>query len=53
MRATSSIDTRTERIIQGKHGQTDAWTYYVCDRTPSVYGSEFRLYHGSGTGTHY
>ena len=49
--ATSSIDTRTERIIPGKYGSPDARKNDICHRASSFHSPQFRLYHGSGTGT--
>ena len=45
--ATSSIDTRTERIVQDERKND------VCHRTPSVYRTKCRLYHGSRAGPHH
>ena len=49
--ATSSIDTRTERIIQESMDQPDARKNDICHRASSFHSPQFRLYHGSGTGT--
>lgn len=48
--ATSSIDTRTERIIQESMDRSDERKDNVCDRTSPFYCQKLRLYHGSGTG---
>ena len=48
--ATSSIDTRTERIVQEGIGPADERAYDLCDCASPVHGAKQQLYHGSGAG---
>ena len=50
--ATSSIDTRTEKLVQDG---MDAlmWAYHLCHCPPFVHRAQRRLHHGHGPGTHY
>ena len=48
--ATSSIDTRTERLVQQGHGRPNVGPHRVCHRPPAFHGTEFRLYPGAGAG---
>ena len=45
--ATSSIDTRTERIVQDGMDKLMQRKNNLCYRTSSVYRTKRRLYHGS------
>ena len=49
--ATSSIDTRTEKLVQAGMDALMKGQYHICHRPPSVYRQELRLYHGHGAGT--
>ena len=48
--ATSSIDTRTERIVQEGMDALMTGQDHLRDRPPAVHRPQFGLYHGSGTG---
>ena len=47
--ATSSIDTRTESIVQARHGRSHVRTYGVRYRAPPVHDSKRRRYYGAGS----
>ena len=51
--ATSSIDTRTEAIVQRGMDALMTGTYRVCHCPPPVHGPQLRRDHGFGTGTYH
>ena len=46
--ATSSVDTRTERLIEKGNGCDYGWPYRICDCAPPVYSPQFQSYYGAG-----
>ena len=48
--ATSSIDTRTEKLVQAGM-EPDGRADHFCHRPPAVHRQELQLYHGHGAGT--
>lgn len=51
--ATSSIDTRTEKLIEKGIGRADGRTHGVRHRPPPVHGAKFQSHHGAGEGLHH
>ena len=51
--ATSSIDTRTERIIQKGMDAPHGGPYRLCHRPPAEYGAQLQRHHGAGGGPYH
>ena len=51
--ATSSIDTRTEKLVQDGMDAPDDRADHLCHRPPSEHGAQLRLHHGHGAGPHH
>ena len=51
--ATSSIDTRTERLVQKRYGCAYVRKNIICYCTQTFYSPQCRLYYGYGTGKNY
>ena len=51
--ATSSIDTRTEALVQQRHGRPDVRPHQLCHCPPPVHRPQCRLHRGAGAGPHH
>ena len=51
--ATSSIDTRTEALVQAGMDSPDEGPHHVCHRAPPFHRAQQRLHHGARTGPHH
>ena len=50
--ATSSIDTRTEALIEKRYGPPDGGPYRLCYRPPAFHRTQFQRHYCAGTRRH-
>ena len=51
--ATSSIDTRTEKLVQDGMDALMTGPHHLCHRPPALHRPQRRLHHGHGAGPHH